>query len=272
MVECTIPLIEAGRNNHAPTCRADAASTANTSSRRSGSRTLPTASLRWACAKSSVRLTEGVVRRGGLHMRLLISHPPNHTTASIGNSWWTTWLRPPGAGRTGGEWAPRRLVGGEGLGDVCIRKTARLGWYVDTRMQTCWACRLVLGRHTWQLPAYQKYIGKQEVWGEKKSCGQKIHPGLGHEKCWSIGYQDYWFLGLVNRATWLLENGAHIIHYIHASQNLWIGISSGQGPQRIWHGPTEKPHGIFRNLLGCYIPVSPIHGRTTTRFLYFYTI
>lgn len=133
MVECRIPLIEAGRHNHAPTCRADAASTANTSSRRSGSRTLPTASLRWACAKSSVRLTEGVVRRGGLHMRLLISHPPNHTTASIGNSWWTTWLRPPRAGRTGGEWAPRRLVGGEGLGDVCIRKTARLGWYVDTR-------------------------------------------------------------------------------------------------------------------------------------------
>lgn len=73
-----------------------------------------------------------------------------------------------------------------------------------------------------------------------------------------------------------MESGARgiTIHYIYtyASQNLWIGIGSGQGPQRIWHGPTVKPHGIFQNLLGCYIPVSRIHGPTTTHFLCIYTI
>lgn len=177
------PLIEAWRQNHATTCRADAAFTENTSSQRSGSRTLPTASLPWAWAKSSVRLTEGVVRRGGLHMCLLISHHPNHTTASISNSWWTTWLRPPRAGWTGGEWAPHRPVGGEGLGDVCIRKTARLGWYVDTRTHAD-----LLSLPTGVREAHLTAAGIPEVFGETGGLGEKVLWTKDTNKCLSVGY------------------------------------------------------------------------------------
>lgn len=64
------------------------------------------------------------------------------------------------------------------MGDVCIRKTARLGWYVDTRTHAD-----LLSLPTGLTEAHLTAAGIPEVFGEtgglgKKCCGQKIQTNV----------------------------------------------------------------------------------------------